>query len=121
MLRPTLTAAKAVSLADRARDDEFLEGFLATERWGNDAVAFPGECYARYLTALYRENRLITGTFAVLGRHTNLTSIRCPVLAVAFANDSIVPVPSAQALIELVAPQALYTGRAKPSRPMVAW
>ena len=102
MLRPTLQAAKVVGLLDRAWDDEFLDGFLATERWGNDNVSFPGECYARYIDELYRENRLVAGTFTVLGRPARLPSIMCPVLAVAFADDHIVPLPSAQPLIDQV-------------------
>jgi polyhydroxyalkanoate synthase subunit PhaC len=101
MLRPTLQAAKMVALLDRAWDDEFLDGFLATERWGNDNVSFPGACYARYIEELYRQNRLVAGTFTVLGRPAHLPSIRCPVLAVAFGDDHIVPLPSAQPLIDL--------------------
>jgi polyhydroxyalkanoate synthase len=102
MLKPTLHAAKLVAVLDRAWDDEFLDGFLATETWGNDNVSFPGECYARYIEELYRQNRLVAGTFTVLGRPAKLPSITCPVLAVAFADDHIVPVASAQPLIDLV-------------------
>ena len=100
MLKPTLHALKMVALLDRAWDDDFLDGFLATEQWGNDNVSFPGECYARYIEELYRENRLVGGTFTVLGRPARLDAITCPVHAVAFADDHIVPVPSAQPLID---------------------
>jgi polyhydroxyalkanoate synthase len=102
MLRPTLKAAKAVSVLDRAWDDEFLDGFLATEHWGSDNVSFPGACYEQYIQELYRENRLATGAFTVLGRPARLGNITCPVLAIAFAEDHIVPVSSAQPLIDLV-------------------
>ena len=102
MLRPTLRAQKMVAVLDRAWDDEFLDGFLATETWGNDNVSFPGACYAQYITELYRENRLIKGEFSVLGRRALLSNITCPVLAIAFTDDHIVPVPSAQPLIDAV-------------------
>lgn len=102
MLRPTLTAAKVVNVLDRAWNDEFLDGFLATEKWGTDNVSFPGACYARYIQELYRDNRLVHGTFSVLGRPALLSNIKCPVIAIAFADDHIVPVPSAQPLIALV-------------------
>lgn len=102
MLRPTLGAAKTVAVLDRAWDDEFLDGFLATEKWGNDNVSFPGECYARYIDELYRGNKLVSGEFAVCGRPARLPQITCPVLAIAFTEDHIVPVPSAQPLIDLV-------------------
>lgn len=102
MLRPTLKAAKAMSVLDRAWDDEFLDGFLATEHWGSDNVSFPGACYQRYIEELYRQNRLVHGEFSVLGRPAKLSNITCPVLAIAFSDDHIVPVPSAQPLIDNV-------------------
>jgi polyhydroxyalkanoate synthase len=101
MLKPTLGAAKLVALLDRAWDDEFLDGFLATERWGNDNVAFPGACYEQYIEQLYRQNRLIAGTFTVCGRPARLPGLRCPLLAIAFTEDHIVPLPSARPLVEL--------------------
>jgi len=100
MLRPTLRTAKLVALLDRAWDDEFLDGFLATEHWGHDNVSFPGECYVRYIDALYRKNQLVRGEFTVCGRPAKLDQITCGVLAVAFEDDHIVPLPSAKPLID---------------------
>jgi polyhydroxyalkanoate synthase len=102
MLRPTLWPAKTVALLDRAWDDEFLETFLATERWGHDNVSFPGACYVRYIEELYRRNRLITGGFTVAGRPSELPAIKCPVLALAFESDNIVPLASAAPLVDRV-------------------
>ena len=75
MLRPTLHAAKLVALLDRAWDDEFLDGFLATERWGNDNVSFPGGCYRDYIERLYRGNELVAGTITV---HDYMSDDNCP-------------------------------------------
>jgi polyhydroxyalkanoate synthase len=102
LIRPTLTATKMVALLDRAWDDEFLEGFLAAERWGNDNVAFPGACYAQYIEELYRANRLLAGTFAVCGRRAALANVRCPTLAIAFEHDHIVPLACAAPLLDRV-------------------
>jgi polyhydroxyalkanoate synthase subunit PhaC len=99
LLRPTAGLAKAVTLLDRAWDDEFLDGFLATERWGNDNVSFPGECYRRYIDELYRGNALVRGTLALSGTPARLAAIECPVLAVTFEHDHIVPTASAAALL----------------------
>jgi polyhydroxyalkanoate synthase len=103
MLKPTLNAVKTMSLLDRAWDDEFLEGFLATERWGNDNVSFPGACYARYIEELYRRNLLVRGGFTLAGRSAELPAIRCPLLVLAFADDHIVPLASAAPLLDRVA------------------
>lgn len=102
MLKPTLNLAKLVTLVDRAWDDEFLDGFLSTERWGNDNVSFPGECYRRYISDLYRDNRLVAGTMTLAGRPARLDTIDCPTLAVTFEHDHIVPTASATALLSLI-------------------
>jgi polyhydroxyalkanoate synthase len=103
LLRPTLPAAKLVGLLDRAWDDEFLDGFLATERWGNDNVSFPGACYRDYIELLYRGNRLAAGTMTLSGRPARLADFDAPLLVVSFANDHIVPPASATAALALAA------------------
>jgi polyhydroxyalkanoate synthase subunit PhaC len=105
MLRPTLLLAKLVGLVDRAWDDEFLDGFLAIERWGNDNVPFPGACYRRYIDALYRDNALVAGRFSLSGRPARLDAITCPTLVITFEHDHIVPWPSAAALVDHVSSQ----------------
>lgn len=103
MLRPTLVLAKLVGLFDRAWDDEFLDGFFASERWGNDNVSFPGACYRRYIEELYRQNALVRGAFSLSGRPARLDSITCPHLVITFEHDHIVPAPSAAALLDHIA------------------
>ena len=61
LLRPTLSLQKAVNVIDRAWNDEFLDGFLALETWGNDNVSLPGEFYRRYIEGLYQDNGLLAG------------------------------------------------------------
>ena len=100
MLRPTLGLAKAVNLIDRAWDDNFLDSFFAIERWGNDNVSFPGECYRRYLGELYRGNALVAGTFHLSGVPARLEQITCPVLCITFEHDHIVPWRSAAVLLD---------------------
>ena len=102
MLRPTLTLSKVAGLLDRAWDDEFLDGFLAIERWGNDNVSFPGEAYRRYIQALYRDDELAAGTMTLAGRPVRLEDIERPVLTIAFTHDHIVPCDSAAVLAQWV-------------------
>jgi polyhydroxyalkanoate synthase len=102
MLRPTLGLSKAVHFLHRAWDDEFLDGFFALETWGNDNVSFPGECFRRYLEELYRGDALVRGTFTLSGRPARLEQITCPVLAVTFEHDNIVPWRSAATLLQRV-------------------
>ena len=99
LLRPTLALAKAVQVLDRAWNDEFLDGFLALETWGNDNVSLPGGFYRRYIKDLYRNDELVGGTFTLSGQPARLEDIRCPLLVVSFANDHIVPTASATPLL----------------------
>jgi polyhydroxyalkanoate synthase len=103
LLRPTLPLAKAVTVIDRAGDDDFLDGFLALETWGNDNVSFPGACYQRYIEELYKKDALVEGTFTLSGDPARLENIKCPLLAVTFEHDNIVPKSSAAALLDHVA------------------
>jgi len=102
MLRPTLSLSKAVHLIDRAWDDEYLDGFLALETWGNDNVAFPGEAYRQYLEELYRGDKLVRDALYVSGRQVKLSAITCPTLAITFLHDNIVPVEAAEPLVTRV-------------------
>lgn len=98
MLRPTLAVAKLVRLFDRGDDAHFLEGFLATERWGNDNVEFPGEAYRKWLGELYRDNALVRGELRLGGEPVRLGAIECPTLVVTFEADHIVPAHGATVL-----------------------
>lgn len=102
MLRPTLNLAKGVYMLDRAWDDEFLNGFIALETWGNDNISFPGEAFRKYIEELYQKNALLTGELSLAGERVELRNIRCPLLAVTFEHDNIVPAKGAQILMDLV-------------------
>ncbi len=100
MLRPTLTLSKTVHMVDRAWDDEFLDGFLALETWGNDNVSFPGEVWRTWVEDLYRKDAFARGTFALSGKPARLEGVTCPLLVVTFEHDSIVPRASAAPLLD---------------------
>jgi polyhydroxyalkanoate synthase len=103
LLRPTLGLAKTVALIDRAANDEFLDGFLALETWGNDNISFPGRCYERYIEELYRNDALMKGTFTLSGTPAKLEAIDVPTMAIVFEHDNIVPWQSAAVLLEKIA------------------
>lgn len=101
LLRPTLSLSKAVGVIDRAWNDEFLDGFLALETWGNDNVSLPGEFYRRY-ARMYRDDDLVRGAMTLGGDPVHLSAIQCPLLAVTFEHDNIVPWQSAAEVMTLV-------------------
>jgi len=102
MLRPTLGLSKAVHVIDRAWNDDFLDGFLALETWGNDNVSFPGAAFVRYIEDLYRHDALVNDEMRLSGKPAKMSAINCPVLAVSFEHDNIVPWKSAAMLVDRV-------------------
>ncbi len=102
MLKPTMNFVKLKQLIERSNDDVFLDTFFAIETWGTDAVSFPGECYRRYIKALYKDNGLMQGTFTLGGRPARLEDIQCPTLSVSLEHDHIVPWQSCAALVDRV-------------------
>ncbi len=102
LLKPTLAFTKGVQLLERAADDQFLDAFVAIETWGHDNVSFPGEAYRKYVAELYRSDALVAGTLRVSNQPVDLGRIRCPTVAVTFADDHIVPWQSAAILLDRV-------------------
>jgi polyhydroxyalkanoate synthase len=102
LLRPTLPLHKAVSLLEKGDREEFLEGYLALETWGNDNIPFPGACFRQYIEDLYRKDGLLSESFSLAGHPVRLSAIACPTLAVTFEHDNIVPHKSASVLLERV-------------------
>ncbi|HTO79835.1 MAG TPA: alpha/beta fold hydrolase, partial [Methylocystis sp.] len=90
-----LSAAPATQ-AERELAEKF-------ERWDGRLLDLPGAYYKEVADWLYRENRLVAGTFPALGRTANLGALRCPLFLLAGAEDTIVPPAQLFALVSHVA------------------
>jgi poly(3-hydroxyalkanoate) synthetase len=61
------------------------------ESWYENPIDLPGRWYLQVVKELFKENRLVKGTFVGLGRRLKLKDITCPVCMLAGASDFIVP------------------------------
>jgi polyhydroxyalkanoate synthase len=102
MLRPVSRAVGQVKLWDNIWNDEFVKSWRLFDRWSNDQIPFPGECFRQTTKELMWENRLIKGEFTLGGRQAKLENIKVPVLHVAAQHDHIVPSEASKDLIEAV-------------------
>jgi len=90
LLRPTLSLAKVVGAGRSRESDEFIDGFLALEKWGHDNVSLPGDSTGATSTSSSAETRCWTAG-RPQRRARTLENIRCPLHVVSFEHDNIGP------------------------------
>lgn len=99
---PLQSALKLSRAWPRFSDADFAASFCALESWNQDGVDIPGAAYRRLIQDLYRDNRLVAGTFLLGGRPVDPGAISCPVLVASAAQDTTCPPAAAKALLERV-------------------
>lgn len=78
-----------VSLVERADNEKFVGNFKLMQKWLNDGIPFPGECYRQWIREFYQQNKLIKGELVVRGRKVNLKNITANVLNLSGEKDQI--------------------------------
>jgi polyhydroxyalkanoate synthase subunit PhaC len=133
-LKPTDQVVQQINLFQNLWNDQWVEGFLAMNRWARDQVAFPGAAFRQTVEVLIRDNALLSGVIPFGRGEVRLKDIRCPYLNVYCEQDTIVPAPSSEPLVGLVGSEdaselrlqsghvGLVAGRsaAKVARPQIA-
>ncbi|WP_170386304.1 class III poly(R)-hydroxyalkanoic acid synthase subunit PhaC [Ruegeria atlantica] len=103
MMTPVRTLTKYnLDLIEAASDEKRLLNFLRMEKWLADRPHHPGAAALQWLIELYKENRLIKGTFEMSGQTIDLENITMPVLNVYALQDHIIPPPCSKALEKYV-------------------
>ena len=76
-------------LWNKLDDAAWMERRHALGRWYHARKDLPGVAYLRIVQQLFRENRLVQGTFTVHGEPVDLGRIEAPLLLVAGARDHL--------------------------------
>ncbi len=102
MLRPVSRVAGRIRLWDNIWNDEFVRSYRVFDRWANEQIPFPGECFRQSTKELQWENQLYKGKFRLGGRLVDVAQIRVPFLHVMAEHDHIVPYDAAKELVDAV-------------------
>ena len=102
MLRPVSRIASQIRLWDNMWSDEFVRSYRVFDRWANEQIAFPGECFRQTTKELQWENRLYKGELLLDGRQVDVSRVRVPFLHVMAEHDHIVPYDAARELVDAV-------------------
>jgi polyhydroxyalkanoate synthase subunit PhaC len=101
-LKPTDQIVQQVNLFQNLWNDQFVEGFLAMNRWARDQVPFPGAAFRQTVDILIRDNALMKGVVPFGRRELRLEDITVPYLNAFAEQDGIVPAASSEPLTTLV-------------------
>jgi polyhydroxyalkanoate synthase subunit PhaC len=102
MLRPAQRMMQQMRLWDRMWDDNFVRSFRLLDRWGNDQIPFPGECFRQMTKEITWENKLYKNELELGGQRVDLRNINASLLAVMAEHDHIVPFDSARELLNKI-------------------
>ncbi len=100
MLKPSMDIAKYFGVMDMLGDKDKLMNFLRMEKWKNDCPDLSGEMYRKYIKDLFRDNKLIQGTFEMDGKKVDLKKMTVPFLNVYATEDNIIPNESTKAVMD---------------------
>lgn len=108
VLKPTGDLAAYATLWEKLVDDRQLSGYRAMNRWTNDHIPFPGQCF-RETAELMRTDALVEGTARIDDRPASLADVHWPLLNVVAAKDHIVPCSAALPVTDVVGSERAET------------
>jgi polyhydroxyalkanoate synthase len=111
MAAPVQRLTRWLDVCRHIDEPDYVTTFLAMERWGADAVPFPGEVYRQYIKDCYQQNLFCQGRMKVGGERVDLSRMRASLLNVIAEHDTIALPPMSEPLNGLVGSQDTQTLR----------
>ena len=84
------TFDKYVTAIKKYNDKEFIDMFVAVEKWLYDTPTVPGKFLKQIIDECYKNNLLIQNRLKVNGKLINLKNIHIPLLTIVAENDDLV-------------------------------
>ena len=104
MLKPAseFSPVRSITLWQNILHDRYVEQYRAFNKWSNEHIPFPGECFRQVTKELQWGNKLIKDELVLGGKPVRLSAIKRPFLHVVARRDHIVPLASAEPLVAMV-------------------
>jgi len=94
--------SKYVSFYENIDNEQFVENFLAMEKWINDNIPVAGEVFREFVKYCYQENLLVENKLRINGKLVDLRKITCSVLNLIAEHDHLVPPASSLVFTDLI-------------------
>lgn len=94
--------SKYVNFYENIENNNFIENFLAMEKWLNDNIPVAGEVFREFIKYCYQENLLVENKLRINGKLVDLRKIKCSVLNLIAEHDHLVPPESSTVFNDLI-------------------
>jgi polyhydroxyalkanoate synthase len=94
--------SKYISFYENIDNEDFVENFLAMEKWVNDNIPVAGEVFREFIKYCYQENLLVENKLRINGKLVDLRKISCPTLNLIAEHDHLVPPASSVVFNDLI-------------------
>ena len=74
----------------RLRDEQYVNNFIALQRWLSDTPPIPGNLYLKIINDCYKKNLLVTNAMQFDGESIDLSKITVPLLTIVAEDDDLV-------------------------------
>lgn len=102
MTNPMGAVSSYVELVRNLADDEYVSRYMTMNEWFTNMPDYPGATIQEIIRKLGLYNRMSKGRIRIGGRESSFLDINSNLLAFAGDNDKIVPIASAEGILEVV-------------------
>ncbi len=105
MSNPMATVTSYVELLRNLGDDDYVARYMTMNEWFTNMPDYPGGAVLALMRDLGLFNQMMRGRFRVCGELADFADIKANLLAFSGDNDAIVPIPAAEAVMDVVSSQ----------------
>ncbi|HQV41332.1 MAG: alpha/beta fold hydrolase [Moraxellaceae bacterium] len=103
MTNPLGTVSSYLQLVRNMADDDYVSRYMTMSEWFTNMPDYPGATVQEMIRKMGLYNRMTKGRFRIGNRVADFNTIHANLLAFAGDSDNLVPIPAAEAIMNVVA------------------